>query len=260
MGTTGVLGVFMRGYLACSLAELGEFGRAVRCAEEAVEIAEAANHVYSLAFSYYSKGTVLALQGEVSQSIAVLEQSLNLCRSWTLPLMLPLIGISLGHAYCLADRADEAITLLEETEREASTMHRQGGYAMILVRLGEAYLRSARMADAERTGRRALLLSRKQGEYGYEAHALRLLAELGLSDPSPLDESETNFLEALRKAEEFDLRPLAAQCHFGLGKRYRSSGQSGNAEQHLKTAAALFQELGMQSWSEQAQSQLASAS
>jgi tetratricopeptide (TPR) repeat protein len=258
MGTTGVLGVFMRGYLACSLAELGEFGRASRCAEEAVEIAEGANHVYSLSFSYYSKGIVLALQGEVPQSITVLEQSLNVCRSWTLPLMLPLIGMSLGYAYCLADRVDEAIVLLEETEREAITMHRLGGHAMILVRLGEAYLRGARIADAERCGRRALLLSRKQGEHGYEAHALRLLAELGLSDPSPLDESETNFLQALRKAEELDLRPLAAQCHIGLGKRYLQVGQQASAESHLNTAAALFRELGMQFWLERAQSELAS--
>ncbi len=257
MGTTGVLGVFMRGYLACSLAELGKFERAARCAEEAVEIAEAANHVYSLSFSYYSKGIVLALQGEVSQGITVLEQSLDVCRSWTLPLMLPLIGISLGHAYCLADRVDEAIVLLEETEREASTMHRLGGHAMTLVRLGEAYLRSARIADAERCGRQALLLSRKQGEHGHEAHALRLLAELGLSDPSPLDESETNFLQALRGADELDLRPLAAQCHLGLGKRYLQVGQQESAETHFNTAAAMFRELGMQFWLEQAQSQLA---
>jgi tetratricopeptide (TPR) repeat protein len=203
---------------------------------------------------------VLALQGEVSLGIAVLEQGLDVCRSWTLPLMLPLLGISLGHAYCLADRADEAVALLEETEREASAMHRLGGHAMILVRLGEAYLRSARMADAERCGRRALALSRKQGECGHEAHALRLLAELGAGDPSPLDESETNFLQALRIAEELDLRPLAAQCHLGLGKRYRSAGQRESAEQHLNTAAARFLQLGMQFWLEQARSQLASLS
>jgi len=260
MGTTGVLGVFMRGYLACSLAELGEFERAAHYAEEAVEIAEAANQVYSLAFSCYCKGTVLTLQGEVAQGIAVLEQGLNLGRSWTLPLVLPLIGVSLGQAYYLADRADEAIALLEETEREANIMHRLGGHAMVLVQLGEAYLRADRMADAERSGRRALLLARKQGEHGYEAHALRLLAELGLSDPSPLDESETNFLEALRKAEEFELRPLAAQCHLGLGKHYRSAGQRGNAEQHLKTATAQFEELGMQFWLEQARKELAALS
>jgi tetratricopeptide (TPR) repeat protein len=225
-----------------------------------VEIARGANHVYSLAFSYYGIGTVLAMQGEVSQSIGFLEQGRELCQTWTLPLMSPLIGTSLGYAYCLADRVDEAILLLEETEREASTMHRLGGHPMILIRLGEAYLRSARMADAERCGRQALQLARKQGEYGHEAHALRFLAELGMSDPSCLDESEANFLEALRRAQELDLHPLAAQCHLGLGKRYRSAGQRENAEQHLNTAAALFRELGMQFWLEQAQSQLASLS
>ena len=260
MGTTGVLGVFMRGYLACSLAELGEFGRAARCAEEAVEIAEAANHVYSMSFSYYSKGIVFALQGEVPQSITVLEQSLSVCRSWTLPLMLPLIGLSLGYAYCLADRVDEAISLLEETEREASAMHRLGGHAMILVRLGEAYLRGARIADAERCGRQALLLSRKHGEHGHEAHALRLLAELGLSDPSPNDETEANFIRALRTAEELDLRPLAAHCHIGLWKCYLQVGQQASAESHFNMALTLFREVGMQLWLEQARSELASPS
>jgi len=102
------------------------------------------------------------------------------------------------------------------------------------------------------------VLSRKQREYGYEAHALRLLAELGLGDPSPLDESESNFREALKKAEEFELRPLAAHCHLGLGRRYKSAGRRGAAEQHLNTAATLFENLGMPSWSEQARSQLAS--
>ena len=46
-------------------------------AEEAVEIARAANHVYSLAFAYYGAGTVLALQGEVPRGINVLEQGLS---------------------------------------------------------------------------------------------------------------------------------------------------------------------------------------
>ena len=260
MGTTGILGVFTRVYLVCSLAELGEFDRAVRYAEEALQIARDANHVYSLAFAYYGIGTVLALQGEVSKSIALLEQGLDVCRSWTLPLMLPLIGTSLGHAYCQADRVDEAIALLEEAEREASAMHRIGGRAMMLVRLGEAYLRRLRIADAERCGRRALTLSREHNEYGHEAHALRFIGELGLNAPPPLDECEANFREAIRRAEQLKMRPLAAQCQLGLGRRCRGIGQQKNAEWHLKTAAALFRELNMPFWLKQAQSQLASPS
>ena len=246
MGTPGVLGVFMRGYLACSLAELGEFGQALDCAEEGVEIAKAANQVYSLAFSHYCLGTVLAFRGDVSKSITALEQSREICSSWILPLMLPLIGTSLGHAYRLADRVDEAIILLEETERESSAMHRLGGLAMIVVRLGEAYLCKSRIADAERCARRALSLSRKHGERGHEAYALRLLGELDITARHHPDESESNFLQALQRAEELDLRPLVAQCHLGLGKYHRHTGQQASAERHRAAAAALFGELGMQ--------------
>ncbi len=246
MGTPGVLGVFMRGYLACSLAELGEFGRALGCAEEGVEIARAANQVYSLAFSHYCLGTVLAFQGDVSKSITALEQSREICSSWILPLMLPLIGTSLGYAYRLADRVDEAISLLEETERESSAMHRLGGLAMIVVRLGEAYLRKSRIADAERCARHALSLSRKHGERGHEAYALRLLGELDITEPHHPNGSESHLLQALQRAEELDLRPLVAQCHVGLGKQYRHTGQQASAERHLAAASALFGELGMQ--------------
>jgi class 3 adenylate cyclase/tetratricopeptide (TPR) repeat protein len=245
MGTPGVLGVFMRGYLACSLAEFGEFDRALSCAEEGVQIAQAANQVYSLAFSHYCLGTVLAFQGNVSRSIAALERSLEICHSWILPLMPPLIGASLGHAYCLAGRVDEAIVLLEETEAKSSAMNRLGGLAMILVRLGEAYLRGSRIADAQRCARRALSLSRKHGERGHEAYALRLLGELDAKEPPHLDESETNFLQALRRAEELNLRPLVAQCHLGLGRHYRSIHQQASAKQHLDAAASLFGELGI---------------
>ncbi|HTO65346.1 MAG TPA: adenylate/guanylate cyclase domain-containing protein [Bradyrhizobium sp.] len=245
MGTTGIQGVFRRIYLVGSLAELGEFDRALRLAEEAVDIARAANHVYSLAFAYYGAGTVLALRGEARRGISVLEQGLELCRSWILPLMTPLIRTSLGHAYCLSDRPDEAIVLLTETERESAAMHRMSGLAMTLVRLGEAHLLKRSITEAEQCGQRALTLSRKHGERGHEAYALRLLAEIRATDPPVPHESETIFLEALRRAEELGLRPLAAQCHAGLGKHYRATCQRANAEQHLGAARALFAELGM---------------
>lgn len=245
MGTTGIQGVFRRVYLVCSLAELGEFDRALRLAEEAVDIARSANHVYSRAFSCYGAGTVLALRGELPRGISVLEQGLELCRSWILPLMIPLIGTSLGHAYCLDDRVDEAIVLLEETERESTRMHRMSGLAMTFVRLGEAYLRKLRTAEAERCAQRALMLSRKHGERGNEAYAQRLLGEIGATDPPLFDACQTNFLQALQRAEELGLRPLAAQCHLGLGKRYRWIAQQASAEQHLDAAAALFTDLGL---------------
>jgi class 3 adenylate cyclase/tetratricopeptide (TPR) repeat protein len=258
MGTTGIISVFSRIYLVSSLAELGEFAAATLHAEEAFQIAESANHVYSLACAYYGIGTVFLYRGDVPRSIAALERGLDLCRSWNLPLMLPLFGTSLGGAYCLAVRPDEAIGLLEETERHANSMQRRGGHAMLLTRLGEAYLQVLRVDDARRCARQAITLSREHTERGHEAHALRLLGDLGLDDPPTIDESETFYRQAIARAEELEMRPLLAQCYLGLGKRHRRVGRRTSADSYLNKAVALFRTLDMPFWLEQAQAQLAS--
>ncbi|SDR64314.1 adenylate/guanylate cyclase [Rhizobiales bacterium GAS113] len=258
MGTTGIVSVFSRIYLASSLAELGEFGAAMLHAREAFRIAESVSHVYSLAFAYYGIGTVLVARGEVPGSIAALERGLDLCRSRNLPLMLPLLGTSLGRAYCLAARADEAIGLLEEAERQAVAMARTGGHAMLLVRLGEAYLQVLRVGDAGRCARQALTLSREHTERGLEAHALRLLGELGVDDPPALDESEAFYHQAIARAEELEMRPLLAQCYLGLGVRHHRVGRRTSADSHLNTALALFRALDMPFWLDRAQAHLAS--
>jgi len=257
MGTTGITSVFARIYLVGSLAELGEFAAAARYADEAIRVAERASHVYSVAFAHYGAGTVMALRGDVERSIGSLEHGLELCRSWNLPLMLPLLASSLGHAYCLAARPHDAIGLLREAERQAGVMRRVGGHAMLMVRLGEAYLQALRRDDAVRCAREAVSLARDHGERGYEAYAFRLLGELGLSDPPELDESEVFFRQAIERADALGMRPLLAQCHFGLGRRHRRAGRYDRARSMLNDALQLFRTLEMPVWSRRAGDELA---
>jgi hypothetical protein len=47
-----------------------------------------------------------------------------------------------------------------------------------------------------------------QGEQGYEAHALRLLAEI--------ERSESGYRAALARAEAVGMRPLIDRCALGL--------------------------------------------
>jgi tetratricopeptide (TPR) repeat protein len=257
MGTTGITAVFVRIYLVCSLAELGEFAAAAHHADEAIRVAERATHVYSVAFAHYGAGTVMALRGDVDRSIASLEHGLDLCRSWNLPLMLPLLATSLGHAYCLAARPHDAIGLLREADREARDMRRIGGHAMLMVRFGEAYLQALRRDDAVRCAREAVSLARDHGERGQEAYAFRLLGELGLGDPPELDESEVFFRQAIERADELAMRPLLAQCHFGLGRRHRRAGRYDLARALLNDGLQLFRTLEMPVWSRRAEDELA---
>ena len=256
MGTTGVTSVFARIYLVCSLAELGEFAAAARYADEAIGVAERSGHVYSVAFAHYGAGTVMALCGDVTRAIPALERGLELCRSWNLPLMLPLLATSLGHAYCLAARPGDAVGLLQEAEQQAAAMHRVGGHAMLVVRLGEAYLATLRRADAVRCAREAVALAREHGERGHEAYAFRLLGELGLNDPPGLDASEDFFRQARARAEELEMRPLLAQCCLGLGRRHRRAGRYGRAKSALNDALELFRTLDMPFWAQRTEDEL----
>jgi len=52
------------------------------------------------------------------------------------------------------------------------------------------------------------------------------------------------------------MRPLAAHCHFGLGKLHRRTRDYEQAHRHLTTAMAMYREMGMTYWPEQAEAEL----
>ncbi|HEX2482722.1 MAG TPA: hypothetical protein VHQ69_12635 [Methylomirabilota bacterium] len=51
------------------------------------------------------------------------------------------------------------------------------------------------------------------------------------------------------------MRPLVAHCHLGLGKLHRRSGGVKGRE-HLTAAIALYSEMGMRFWLEQAEAEM----
>jgi hypothetical protein len=65
------------------------------------------------------------------------------------------------------------------------------------------------------------------------------------------------FERARAIATELGMRPLVARCHLGLGALSRRIGNDRQAREHLTTAAALFGEMGMRFWHEQAVSMTA---
>ena len=48
------------------------------------------------------------------------------------------------------------------------------------------------------------------------------------------------------------MRPLVAHCHLGLGKLSRRTGKREQAQEHLTIATAMYREMGMTYWLEQA--------
>jgi hypothetical protein len=66
-------------------------------------------------------------------------------------------------------------------------------------------------------------------------------------------DAEGHYREALALAGELALRPRIAHCHLGLGKLFRRTGKSEQAQEHLTTATTMYQEMHMPFWLEQAE-------
>ena len=55
------------------------------------------------------------------------------------------------------------------------------------------------------------------------------------------------------------MRPLVAHCHLGLGKLYRRTGKRDQAQEHFTTATAMYREMDMRFWLEQAETKMNSS-
>jgi hypothetical protein len=60
---------------------------------------------------------------------------------------------------------------------------------------------------------------------------------------------------ALSLAEPRGMRPLAAQCHLGLGKLYSRTDRREQAQKHLTTATTMYRDMGMTYWLEKAEAE-----
>jgi tetratricopeptide (TPR) repeat protein len=185
-GLVALASVLTRAYLAMSLAEVGQFAEGRAYGEEAVRIAEAANHPYSQIWAKNWLGYVYLRSGD--PAIEILQHALALCEETGTRLGFPFAASYLGSTYAQADRLDEAIPLLEQAVDAAVPMRLVMAQALRLSLLGEAYLHAGRTANALESAERALALSREHKERGHEAWALRLLGEIHReSNPPALD-------------------------------------------------------------------------
>ena len=245
-----------RRYLSASLASLGDFPAATRIANEALAIAMAADHPYSVALALYGVGRTSALQGNFGEAIPWLERSLDACRKESFYLF-HIAAVVLGTTYLHADRVADGIALLEEgAEREGAPVFALSRPER-LAALAEACLLSGRVEDALQTARQALDLSRAGKQRGLEADTLHLLGEIQarLDSPDSLC-AEAFYQEALALAGELGMRPLVARGHLGLGRLYRQVGQRAAAKEHLSTARTMLAQMEMRSWLEQAEAEL----
>jgi tetratricopeptide (TPR) repeat protein len=240
-----------RGVLAQSLAAVGDFREAAAVGAEAVRIAEALDHRYSLAFTCRVVGTAHALRGDLARALPLLTRSLDLGRAVGARFILPATAAQLGLALAQEERTADAGKLLDEAVDEAP-----GDYEPVWTKVVAAagYQRAGRLQRAAEVTESALAQALERGEAGTAAWASHVLGDTAAaSNPQETVMAEHHYRAALAGAESLGLRPLVAHCHLGLGTLYRRTGDGAKAEEHLTTASAMYREMAMPFWLEKAE-------
>ncbi|HXH22403.1 MAG TPA: adenylate/guanylate cyclase domain-containing protein [Dehalococcoidia bacterium] len=256
-GLAGFPVVMARSFWAWALAERGEFDEGVHRGQEAIRLAEALNHPYSLAFACRGLGHVHGLKGDLRQAALLLERGVALCREWNLHFAAPTLTEMLGYVYALSGRLPEGLALLQHALAAGESI----GFTMFLtpliVHLGEVRLLADEPEEAAGLAARAVALAREHGQRSLEAYAQRLLGDITAQrDPLDAEVAEGRYREALALAAQLDMRPLMAHCHLGLGKIARRMGRPEQAQDHLATATTMWCEMDGRLWLERAEAEM----
>jgi class 3 adenylate cyclase/tetratricopeptide (TPR) repeat protein len=246
-GAPGIQSVLSRAYLADALAELGRFDEAIGHAEEAVRIAETADHPFSLYNGLFHLGRSALLRGERLRAIRALERCLELCRTSQMVAGASAVAATLAAGYALVGRAEEAFPLMADAVadlRARGVTHFRS--PLVLLGAGGVCLAAGRLDEATGHAREAVALARRLGARGHEAHALCLAGDVASARDRA--EADARYQEALALGGALGMRPLVAHCHLGLGRLRRRAGQRPQAQEHVALATTLYREMGMSAW------------
>jgi class 3 adenylate cyclase/tetratricopeptide (TPR) repeat protein len=248
-GTSTVLSVSCRNWVVQSLAQTGVFNEGINFAQEGIQLAEKANHPYSLAYINCSLGFLLVLKGDLNQAVKVLQRCQKFCQDANIRVLFPQITSYLGFAYALSGRTDEALPLLQQAESETLSIGRISGQSLRVNWQGEAYLMAGRLDEAALLAQRGFELSEKHRERGHGAWSLKLLGEVASCQVPPnVKESEAYYSRALLVANELGMRPLQAHCHCGLGRIWGVRGLPDQARAEFSAAVDLYRSMEMTLW------------
>ena len=251
---TGLLAVLSRVWLVWCLAELGEFATGLCDGQVRLAESSSSKDPFQLMLACLAAGRLHLQTGDTARAIEFLERCRQAQQLGNFEVWSASISSTVGYAYLLGGRLDEAVALLTEAVEQASSTKSMFGHSLRLAHLGEAVLLMGRREEALHHARCALEVSRAQRERGHEAYVLRLLAEIAAhQEPLDVEAAAAAYRLALGLTEELGMRPLMAQCHLGLGRLGRRVGEHELAERHLTAASTLFREMEMSHWLEKAE-------
>ena len=235
--------VITRAFCADACISLGDFEQADALIREGLALTEEIGHPYSRTMIETVRGRYHLARDEPIVATQIFEDAERKCRDDEIHTMVPAVIAGLGTALARSGRPGDAVGILKDA-LDRQTYLRAGNPAkyFLLVALGEAQGIVGDVDEALETIGQAEQLARRNDEMAHAAQACYLLGTIqARRDPMA---AERAYLLARACAERLEMRPLEADCWWGLAELERRLGRP-DAHLTLDRARALFVQLGL---------------
>jgi len=244
--TPGLMRAHARWLLVLNYLPLGEFDSAMQAIDEALREADTLDDPLrtSAMLANICLGKLQSARGYFDAAVRAFEAALEIYkedyhRNYYRPLWW-----GLGLAYALVGRIADGVGLLERAEAAERKMGSASFRPMLLLHFSRALLAAGRIDDAMQAASDALKRAQQIGNRLSETGAHGLLGELASHrDPCDHDAVESHVLQALRLADTFEMRPVAARCHLRLAWLYERLGRP-EYKRHATIATSLLAQMG----------------
>jgi class 3 adenylate cyclase/tetratricopeptide (TPR) repeat protein len=235
-------GITARVLLARTLWILGEVEQAEMLALEAIRMARAAEHPYTLVFTLVFLSRIYSAVRNATRTLELTDEAIAVSTQYSFALGLAWATSSQGWAMAESGREEGLGKLLHGLSATRDT----GGTldnTFTLALLAEIYLRNNRIDEGLATIEEAQKLAVTGGELFWHAELLRLKGELllGQSDQS-VHAAEECLCEALKIAQDQHAKMLELRVATSLARLWKKLNKLDEAKRILKSVYSRFNE------------------
>ncbi len=250
--------LFMQGWVQAMVGQLEE---GERTCVDAIDLARRYGPQESVEFTLVGQARIARLKGNARESMTAAREMLELAESLATATHRVMALQCFGTALALAGELSEAIDVLEQTltlSRKERVWQEEE--AEILTELADAHLRQGESARARELGREAVAAARRGNARPAETHALigRARVLLSEADPASLEEARAALREAERIVEETGLRVWLPHIAIERATLSRLGGDEAASHELLQEAHRLFTEMGATGYAERLARELGS--
>jgi class 3 adenylate cyclase/predicted ATPase len=252
LGTTSTTSVLYLTMIGIAASSLGAFDQARPALEEAATIAEQTGRPYDAVSCCYGRGLLAMYSGDAGKAITELRKGLDVCREYSINLLLPLIVGQLGAALTEVGSHDQAIRLLDRMVRESKVLGHNAATAFATYALAAAYRAVGRHQEAVDLVEPWLESATR---YGLRAIEMRLLHLLGMlkGDQGEPAAAEALLSRSIELAKTLEAWPTIAHGQLALAEHWAKAGEPVRASEATDAAISIYQRLGCAALAQKAQ-------